>query len=1334
VLGGLLLAGVLLLAVAVAILRSPWFEAWLADTLVHEIDKVTQESTSLDRARLTFLPPGAELTGLQIRATSDDSVLVDVASVGAPLALGGSRGVRLGVVRVVDPVVHLELDDQGRLTHFRAPPSAAPQPAGQPLTELPLAGLHLTGGSVVLRLPDGQLTGTDLALIPQPDDPGAARLTGHVDLLWRQFADAAELDVPGVRLGPTAIDVDDLRLDLHALSVSGPVHVPLQGDLDAELELSSDLRELSPLLTGPRFFLGQAQGAVHVHGPPQDLVADVDLSADGFAYDAPGKVWPRIRYGVDRVEVRAQATPTGVTLSRLFVQEEHGTVQGTGELAPVRQPDGSTRWELVQSDLTGDSLSLADLLQSFSAAPHPWVDFDGQLHANLAGPLAPLELTGPFQVDLADFTVRQGPVEEPTSGRMLDIPQAHLTGTLTLFKDHIVLDGQQLVTGTNHGTVLADIGFGPKGPLDLHFDLKQADLAILRPLGDSRMTGRGRLRGRLWGDFDALQARGVGDLRGFSVSGIPYADQLHATIATPDMKRLVLTDAVGRVGDTDYTGRFEMDFAAGGLPMDTEVHIQQGRVQDLIGMFVDLGDVATGDISGGLLRLKGPLNDMDGEADLRLGRTTLAGETFEQGVASGRMEQGTFTLDEITVERGQSDRLRLEGTVGREWALDLRGRGQLTLQDLDALHDLDGLVTGQAQVELTVGNTLFEPEPGGTLTVRQVQVGGRSLPTSLVQAETVDGVLTAHGDLLGDGINADLSLGLWEDQPYTLTATFDELPLDRAWPVAADGREITARMSGDVELWGTFGEVWSEPELRVRVPEVRVAWGEHTLRSNPARPWTLTLTGDTWELDDIGLTGGESTLTVAAFGRDGRILATGEGLIDAALLPAVVPGLTRAEGLVDVRVASGGPQSQTHVDLSLDAPLMRHEALPAALEDVKARATLTPDAFLLTHFESNVGGGSVVGDAVRSPRLAALFAETPGQYPLGRIEAQDWVPTRFDLLGVAEDVQMQWVDDLPPAVGDATLAFDGPSDALLLHADITVNDMAFTQRIDWEDWVVALEDYLLVEAPPTDEPPWFGLDIDIVADRTIRLLNNVSDATASAELTLMGDTSRMGLVGSVRVEDGVVYVQDRAFSVERGELRFDDPFSWDPLLDFDLQADIRSRARQYRVNYRISGPYSAWTSTTVSEPRLPQADINALLWFGVTADDLEDMGELTNAVGLVAADFVVKDFVQNDYLGLGLRDAELLERLPDFDLNTGVNLRGEYSSEPRLLISQRWSPTLSTSAEINLVRDDHFVRMDWRTDESLLLSAWYASRRREGYSLSINGAVGVDARWVFEFE
>jgi hypothetical protein len=1321
-LGGVgLLLSLLGLGSLAAIVRHPAVEAALASVLVGQLEQATHEEVTLGRARIDLLPPGLTVEGLSIAHHDTGEPLVWVPEARARLGWGPWG---IGRVSVHRPRITLALSAEGRLDAFRAP--AGEGPPNRPLETLPWGSLAIEDGSFRLGLPrdEGSVRLSGLDLVPTEDHQ--ARLAGRLDVAWRDFSDGADLDWQQVRVGPDRVAVEDLALDLAAVQLAGAAEVALAGPVTASLALESPLATLSPLLSGPRDFEGRAGAEVRISGELADPVATVTLDVTDFAYEAPGKVWPRIRYAVDTVKVQAEARRDGVTVKQLLATWADGRVEAKGKLGPGR--DGT--WHLEESEIVGTDLSLAALLRAFSAAPNPWVDFRGRAHAELSGPLAPLTLQGPFDVTLADFVVRRGPVDRPESPDVLAIPTARLEGALTLFKDHIVLDAGTFEAPGNAGRVTADIGFGPQGPLDLGFHLTQADLTVLRPLGGSGITGTGSLRGRLWGPFDGLQARGRGQLAGFAVGGIPYADELDAVVASPDMKRLVLTEAEGRVGETRYTGSFSMDFSRDGLPMETRVALGDGRVEDLVGLFVDLGGAVRGRVAEGRLALSGPLNHLDGEAHLELADLDLLGERFPTGQAHGYLDDGTFTLDDLRVRRGRDQGLTLRGSVGRDWALDMLATGELRLESLDTLAGSGVPLAGRATGVVRLDGTLFEPAPHGRLRVWGASVGGRPVPDSEVLAETLDGRLLGHGELLGRSIEADLSMGLWGDQDYTLTATLDSVPVDRLYPVAADGQEVLATLTGEVELYGRLGADPSPPELLVRLPRVVVGWDRHTLINPGGRPWRFRLQNGTWWLEDVALAGQGSVLTLTGDNALGVPLFQGDLDLDADLLRAVVPGLTLAQGRLHGTLFSQG-QEGAHVDVTLEAPLVRHEGIPAALEDLDLVAHLTPETWTLLHARADVGGGRLVGDAVRSDRLAQRL-DTRVLTPMGIIEADGWVPTRFDLLARAQDVQMQWIEDLPPATGDATLAFDGPPDALLLHADIDITEMAFTERIDWEDWVVALEEDLLVEAPPTDEPPWFGLDLDIRADRTIRLLNNVSDATASADLTLLGDTGRMGLTGRVWVDEGVIFVQDRPFDVERGELRFDDPYAWDPLLDFDLLTEVQSRAQQIQVNYRIAGPYSGWTSTTTSEPRLPQADVNALLWFGVTADDLEDMGELTNAVGLAAVDFLAKDFVQNDYLGLGLK--EVGERLPEFDLNTGVNLRGEYSSEPRLLFSQRFTPTLSANVELNLVRDDHLARLDWRADESLILSAWWASRRREGLTLPTNSALGADLRWVAEFD
>ncbi|MGB0641192.1 MAG: translocation/assembly module TamB domain-containing protein, partial [Myxococcota bacterium] len=79
---------------------------------------------------------------------------------------------------------------------------------------------------------------------------------------------------------------------------------------------------------------------------------------------------------------------------------------------------------------------------------------------------------------------------------------------------------------------------------------------------------------------------------------------------------------------------------------------------------------------------------------------------------------------------------------------------------------------------------------------------------------------------------------------------------------------------------------------------------------------------------------------------------------------------------------------------------------------------------------------------------------------------------------------------------------------------------------------------------------------------------------------------------------GSVYLKEREFELQRGDVLFVDPFTFDPDVDILLATDVRSREEEYDIAYRISGTYNDWRAETRSDPNLPQADVNALLLFG----------------------------------------------------------------------------------------------------------------------------------------
>jgi len=1295
----------LVVALTIGWVQSDDFQRRVKGVTEGLLEKQLGEEGTLGRVNVRFWPPGVDVVGLHVfHGSVEEGTILSAERIRAPLVLRGGRPA-LGQLQIRGPLLSLHVDDDG-LREFRN----APRPdKPTPLKRLPWSSLRIDEGTIRVAHPEGSIEITSLSLLPDRD--GTARLVGDLTLTVRDLTDTTKIDWPNVIVGPDTIEIPQLRLLTDILTVDGSARWELDGPLEADLTTKIRLAALNPLLPAPRKVTGTLDADVQVRGRPDDPSVEVTAAVSGLRLDVPGVHTPVLHYNIGALSASARADRTGLHVEQLLLPWGDGTLIAWGEIDPYGR--------LTNGHVVGQDVRLAPLLQKFDAAPTPWVDMRADAEIVVEGTLNPLLLEGDFDLGVAQLQVGDRPAADPRVEWMLDIPHAHASGDLLLEKHHIRLTSDLVQGPRTQGSIAVDIGFGPRGPLDLQLDIWGADLEDFQPLKGVALTGRGVVRGRIYGPFNALQFEGIGDIEDFSVLGIPYADRLAASLRSPDMKSLYLDDAAAMLGATRYRGSYGIDFQPP-MSMTTDIVIDDGRIEDMVGMFVDL-DGIRGDMSG-TLTLDGPLFDMDGAGHLQLANVELYGEHFDTGEGHGYLDKGRFTLDDLRVRRAQGTAgLTLRGSVERAWALDMELMADgLRLSDLDHLKERDLPLSGRLAAAVRVTNTLFDPSPDGRIWVTDVRYAGEPVANSIVDFDTTDGVAVLRGRLIGGTAEVKGTLGLWQEQPYDLTATLHDVPAHLLYPEAVDGTPLRAVASGTVDINGHLGPQWSPVSLNARLPHVEVSYAEHMLRNET--PWTYVQTGSSFELTNFSLAGGGTRFQLNASGGDALVLS-GEGTVDLGLLRAVVPGLRRASGKAEIELYALGarPNVEAVIDVEVDAELLRHDSAPVALEDTRASLRIRQDGIELRSLTGGLGGGTFTGS--------------------GTIAARDWVPTRFDMTLDVDDAEVQWVPSLPPAIGHAALSFDGPSGALLLSGDVKVTDMTFSERIDWEDWVVESRAQMLVDPATTyDDDPLFNMNIAIHADETIRLRNNVAEGLASADLRIIGDTVRPGLVGTVQLhDDSLAFLQDREFRVDRGSLVFNDPWSWDPQLDFSLLTDIDSREQRYRVDYQVHGPFSDWRTATRSDPPLAQSDVNALLWFGVTLDELEQRGELSTALVSGVADLLVTDFFISGQAG------DLGQDLPDFlfdriDLATGVTARGDYSPEPRLVIEKRLDDDLGVDLgvdltwELNLVRpDDTYVSANKRIGGIWSLSAWYATLQRDRV-LPIGGAYGADvtARWELE--
>ncbi len=1300
--------GAVIVAGALVAVRSDAFLSWAADALEALIERQTGESVVIGGLVIKPLQGVVVLNGLVISDNSTDpqragSTIAAVDRLVARISLRG--GPSLYQLDVFRPVVRLHIDDDG-LREFRSAPSG-----GAPLERFPWTGLLVHDGELSVEGPGDasvSASGLDLAHWGERADLSIDTLSIGARGISQQ---ATAVQLTSVHLTTQQVQIPSLDLQFTDLRLQGSAGVEAGGGLTGDLQLDTSLDLLDPALPGNL----SLAGAVEV---------DVEL---GGAVDSPSLVGALvlrdgmiIRADLDRRFPLGQQLTAGwsladrqLTIAPLITSWGGGLVEISGAI--------DLHSLGVQLSVSGEGLSLAQTAIDLNTAQTPWVAMLADLEIQAAGTLRPLRLAGSADIAATDLRIASGPIQAPGSETILALPRLVASTQVSIQDKVLALGIRSLRTPRSAGEGEARFSLGGGGmSVDLAF--APLDLQELRPLAGLELEGRGPVQVRIAGPYSHLTVDAHAALQDFAMLGLPLADELQGDILAPDLQHLRFPDFSARRGESAYAGQLEVDLAADTI--DLQVLLSTSRLSDLVGVVVDIPGMEA-DVEG-VMSLSGPPDALDGEIQLSFSQIDLFGERFAEGEATAWMDAGRFTLERMDLRRprpGGVENLHARGSVGAGWATNIEiVAGGARLEHLDHITQQLPL-QGQLLLDATIGGTLMQPEPRGRLALRQTWLADRQLDDTTLHFSTTDGVMSIEGGVAGAGMTVDGSLELWEEQRYSFSAALDAFPLHALYPRAPDGSPVRAVLTGALSLSGALG-VEEPVHLSADIEEAALDWGRHQLRSQS--PWRYEQVGTAFTLRGVSLAGGE---TDVLFGgtrtAEGQTLFAGGGAVDLDLLRLVVPALDRAEGsaLVNFSITGSPGQMQSVVDATLQDALLEGQWFPQPIESLSGRITAAPEGYDLRDLTGRIGGGDLTLS--------------------GRIDATGWVPRRYDLSGRLTDARIRYFDFLPPITGDAALSLSGPSSDLLLSGDITVDEMVFSERIDWESWVLELSGERLSGAVSAETEDLFAMDIDVVSHDTIRMRNNVADLTAGGQLTIMGDTARPGMSGSIRTAPGGrVYLKERSFELQRGELNFIEPFSFDPDVDIAMTTDIQGRDQDYEVDYRVLGRYSEWYTETSSSPSLPQADINALLLFGMTREELERYGGLSSALVWEGGDLLASNFLSSKYgfalverVGEGIFQSDLL-RLDRVDLISGVSERGlgTVSSELRLLAEKDLDFGGTVTLEQNLNRvNDTYLSLEQRLARKLYLRGYWATEQQGRY-LNIGGAYGLDfnLRWELD--
>lgn len=650
--------------------------------------------------------------------------------------------------------------------------------------------------------------------------------------------------------------------------------------------------------------------------------------------------------------------------------------------------------------------------------------------------------------------------------------------------------------------------------------------------------------------------------------------------------------------------------------------------------------------------------------------------------------------------------------------LDIRARGtgldiaQSPLAAFRPSPDLKGLVT----VEATLRGTLDRPRIDSTTELVGLELGGRRLPGRSQLRGAWDGHEVRVSGRLVDAISLEGG-GLLDTQAGTTDLAVDVAAADLGQLAGLLGLDPNYQVGG--ELAGRFAlrGALATPELAVELGRTRISVAGHTLESRPGS--RLALQDGSWRIAGLAFdeAGGDGFLRLDG-GTDsaGALAVTVAARLGAEwiepLLAALAPGMKlrpRGPLALEGTLGGGGAGAFSFTGRAdLQGIDMAVPGIDEGLRGLRGTVLFTPDHIDLGRLEGKLAGGNItVSGQADLPRAAANgVTERPFTYAL-QLSGRD--------LGL-RSVQGWAVG------GDLDLTLRSVERGHFLGGRADIRRFDFRREIKL-DVATLLRDFLrkqrLEVQPASSSLAAFQLNVEVRADHTVRISNNLADLRGSANFNLRGTLAAPLVYGEMSVDPGgKLRYNDSDYLIERGRLIFADPLKIDPEIDLVAQ----TRVREFDISLAIFGTLNRLETRFTSQPPLPDVDVFRLLAQGDFGGDpsqpnlQQRTGEETS---LSAASFLYGQAAS----AIGERVSNLFG-LDKFRVDPLVGTSGDNLSAARVTVGKRLSRRLSLTYSVDpSTTESQRLQVEWRLTEGLVLV------------LTQNGdsTYSADARWDTSF-
>jgi hypothetical protein len=635
-------------------------------------------------------------------------------------------------------------------------------------------------------------------------------------------------------------------------------------------------------------------------------------------------------------------------------------------------------------------------------------------------------------------------------------------------------------------------------------------------------------------------------------------------------------------------GQFSLGYPRrdGGDEIDAQVTLVRWPLADLRHAF-ELDDYSMEGLASGDFHLFGRYTTPLGYGTLRIDDGVAYGETFERATATLQFEGNGVRLHGIDVAKS-TGAVTGAAWVGWDGTYSFNADGRsIPIESLDTVVFPRAPLTGDLRFNATGAGEFDSPRYDVKVAVDDLFAGDEGIGTLTGVLGLRDELLTLSFEAGSPRLQVSGSgrIALTPEKDAELTLRFADTSLDpyvrffepRLSPFT------NAVAAGTVRAVGELANL-DHLVVETRIEDLDLKLFDYQVRN--AGVIELTLDQRVLEIGRLQLVGDGTQLQLAGdlSLRDSQVNIEAQGNANLGILQGFYRDI-RSRGTAVLRAAMQGPLNAPVIagSASVEDGRVRHFWLPHSLDDINGTIAFDRAGVRFDELSATLGGGSVA------------FG--------GRIGMNGFVPTDLALTARGEGMRLRYPEGLRSTV-DADLLLQGTFQAPVLGGKVVVRDALWTQRIEATPDLFNLATGSSPAVPASGATPAripVRFEIDIVADESIRVQNNLANAVASADLQLRGTYERPLLFGRATVDRGDILFEGNRYLLTRGSVDFFNTTRIEPFFDLEAETRVRQPGQPYTITATLTGTPSRPMFTLNSDPPLSEVDI-FLMMFGQQTD------------------------------------------------------------------------------------------------------------------------------------